>query len=97
FAPAFAVFQAGEPFRIARFQGKNIGGGLDQSLVEKRFDLLVAKAVYIERVAADEMLEALHRLRGAGEAPGAALHHFALLPRRVAAADGAEVGEMIGR
>ena len=81
---------------VARGEGEDVGGDLDQPLLEEQLDLLVAEPLDVEGVARAEMLEALDRLRGADEAAGAAAHDVGLagllvdLAQRRRAADRAD-------
>src|ERR1700678_917660 len=81
---------------------EDIGGLLDQPLFVEELDISATQTFDVERVASDEMPEALDRLRGTNEYTGATavdfflarlLVHFA---HRMAAADGTFVREFIG-
>src|SRR5215470_3826085 len=67
-APALALLERG----LALAQTEDIGRSLQPPLLPELVDGLVAEAVDVEGVAADEMLQALDRLRRADEAAGAA-------------------------
>ena len=98
-AEAVPLGERGRAVAVALAQGEDVGGRPDAAAREEQFDLLVAEPLDVEGVARAEMLEALDRLRGADETPGAAAHHVGLagllvdLAQRRGAADRADVRE----
>src|SRR5215510_6600334 len=61
--------------RVALCKGENVSGPHDAAFVVEQLDLLLAEALDVERIARDEMLQALLDLRRADEPAGAAPHH----------------------
>src|SRR3546814_12052296 len=76
---------------------EDVGGGVDQPVVEEIFDLLQAQPLDIHRAAADEMAQPLDALRGADQPAGAADIDFAFPGHRIRSAIGAVRREEIGR
>ena len=99
-AEAVDVLQLGERIRLPLLQRKDIGRRADLQRrvlgVEEELDLLLAEPFYVERIAGDEMPDALDRLRRADQPAGAAPDRLALLAHRVAVADRAAIGEHVG-
>src|SRR3954449_6161309 len=89
------VLQLGETRGVLVPQPEDIAGTADHLLVPELPDDLLAQALDIEGVAADEVAQPLDRLRVADQAAGAAPDHFPLRPDSGAAADGAVVGELV--
>ncbi len=84
-------------------QGEDVGGRPDALVGVELLDLLLAQALDVEGEARDEMLQPLLGLRRADETAGAAAHDAAAgfvavgLAHGVATADGANLGELVGR
>src|SRR3546814_8858984 len=68
--PHLAVLLAWQQFGLG--QPEDVGGGVDQPVVEELFDLLQAQPLDIHRAAAAEMAQPLDALRGADQPAGAA-------------------------
>ena len=65
--PSHSLRAAG--LAVARLQREDVGGGLDQALLEEQLDLLVAEPLDVEGVARAEVLQALDRLRRTDQPP----------------------------
>src|SRR3954454_22945419 len=90
------VLQLGETRGVLLPQPEDIAGTADHAFVPEFPDDLLAQALDIEGVAADEVAQPLDRLGVADQAAGAAPDHLALRPDGGAAADRAVVGEPVG-
>src|SRR5690606_17088623 len=83
-------------------EAEDVGGMADEAGAIERLDLLRPEAVDVEGVAADEVDEALHRLRRADQRAGAAADGILAaalgidLAHRLAVADRAADGESVG-
>src|SRR3546814_14272446 len=72
FGPAFPPDQ----LVAAAFQAKDVGGRTNQPVPEKAFDVDEAQPLYVHRVAADEVPQPLHPLRGTDQPARAAADDF---------------------
>ena len=61
--------------RLVLGQPEDVRGLGDQAFVEEELQLLLAQPFDVEGAAADEVLQVLQPLEGAGEFAGAAAHH----------------------
>ena len=97
-APAVAVAKLRQCGSITPFQREDVGGfaDLQDRVGKEHLHLFRAQPLDVERATADEVLELLHRLRGADEPAGAAAHGIAGFADRLGPAVGAAVREGIG-
>ena len=90
-APAFAFLELSAP----PAQTEDVRRILDQAVVVEFDDMLLAQALDIEGIAADEMPQPLHRLGRANQASRAAAHRLAGFADGQAVADRAVIGEFV--
>src|SRR3546814_20252486 len=81
----------------AAFQAKDVGGRTNQPVPEKAFDVDEAQPLYVHRVAADEVPQPLHPLRGTDQPARAAADDFVGLALGGRSAFRAMIGKDIGR
>src|SRR6476620_4028717 len=95
-APSVPRFEPRRGAPVAPGKGEDVLRRLDQTVVVESLDVLLAKSLDVESVARHEMLEPLHALGRADQAPGAAPDRILLagagidLAHRMAAASRAD-------